>query len=219
MNSGSTLYRYLLGGPSAVRRLGYPTVVSWSAMRRSGAGVPSSGRPTPISCAAADPRPGDKWHLDEMFVKINGTLCYLWRAVDQHGTVVDVLVQSRRNAKAAKRFFRKLLKGLRYVPGVLVTDQLASYGVAHRELMASVEHRRSRYLNRAENSHQPTRQRERAMKRFKSVQHAQRFLSAFSGISAHFRPRRHRLSASGWRTEITERFAVWNQVTELDTAS
>ena len=166
------------------------------------------------------PRPGDKWHLDEVFVKINGITHCLWRAVDQHGTVLDVLVQSRRNAKAAKRFFRKVFKGLRSVPRVLVTDQLASYGVAHRELMPSVTHRRSKYLNnRAENSPQPTRQRERAMKRFKSVQHAQRFLSAFSGISAHFRPRRHRLSASGWRTEITERFAVWNQVTELDTAA
>ena len=166
------------------------------------------------------PRLGDKWHLDEVFVKINGKLCYLWRAVDQHGNVLDVLVQSRRNARAAKRFFRKLLKGLRYVPRALVTDKLASYGVAARELMASVEHRRSRYLNnRAENSHQPTRQRERAMKRFKSVRHAQRFLSAFSGISTHFRPRRHRLSATGWRTEMAERFAVWREVTELDTAA
>ena len=81
------------------------------------------------------PRPGDKWHLDEVFVTINGSTHYLWRAVDQHGTVLDVLVQSRRNAKAAKRFFGKLLKGLRYVPRVLVTDKLASYGVAHRELM------------------------------------------------------------------------------------
>ena len=78
------------------------------------------------------PRPGDKWHLDEVFVKINGITDYLWRAVDQHGNVLDVLVQSRRNAKAAKRFFRKLLKGLRYVPRVLVTDKLASYGAAHR---------------------------------------------------------------------------------------
>ena len=76
------------------------------------------------------PRPGDKWHLDEVFVKINGITGYLWRGIDQHGNVLDVLVQSRRNAKAAKRFFRKLLKGLRYVPRVLVTDKLASYGVA-----------------------------------------------------------------------------------------
>ena len=129
-------------------------------------------------------------------------------------------MQSRRNAKAAKRFFGKLLKGLRYVPRVLVTDKLASYRVADRELMSSVKHRRSRYLNnRAENSHQPTRQRERAMKRFKSPRHAQRFLSAFSGISAHFRPRRHRLSATGWRTEMADRFAVWNEVTELEAAA
>ena len=165
------------------------------------------------------PRPGDKWHLDEVFVGINGRLRYLWRAVDQHGNVLDVLVQSRRNAAAAKRFFRKLLKGLRYVPRVLVTDKLGSYQVAHRALMSSVEHRRSRYLNRAENSHQPTRQRERAMKRFKSSRHAQRFLSAFSGISAHFRPRRHLLSATEWRTEMADRFAVWRQVTAPDAAA
>lgn len=166
------------------------------------------------------PRPGDKWHLDEVFVGINGRLRYLWRAVDQHGNVLDVLVQSRRNAVAAKRFFRKLLMGLRYVPRVLVTDELGSYQVAHRELMSSVEHRRSRYLNnRAENSHQPTRQRERAMKRFKSSRHAQRFLSAFSGIFAHFRPRRRLLSATEWRTEMADRFAVWRQVTAPDAAA
>ena len=140
------------------------------------------------------PRPGDKWHLDEVFVRINGRLRYLWRAVDQNGTVLDILIQSRRNAKAAKKFFRKLLKGLRYVPRVIVTDKLPSYTVAHREIMPSVEHRRSKYLNnRAEQSHQPTRARERAMKRFKSVGQAQRFLAAFGAISPHFRPRRHRL--------------------------
>jgi putative transposase len=166
------------------------------------------------------PRPGDKWHLDEVFVKINGTIHYLWRAVDQHGNVLDVLVQPRRNALAAKKFFRKLRKGLRYVPRVIVTDKLRSYGVAHREVMPSVEHRQSRYLNnRAENSHQPTRQRERAMKRFKSARHAQRFLSAFSGISPHFRPRRHRLTADDYRTEMTRRFAVWNEVTGLTAAA
>ena len=82
-----------------------------------------------------------------MFVEINGAQRYLWRAVDQHGNVLDILVQSRRNAVAAKKFFRKLLKGLRYVPRVLVTDKLRSYQVAHRALMPSVEHRRSRYLN------------------------------------------------------------------------
>ena len=102
---------------------------------------------------------------------------------------------------------------------MLVTDKLGSYQVAHRALMSSVAHRRSRYLNRAENSHQPTRQRERAMKRFKSSRHAQRFLSAFSGISAHLRPRRHLLSATEWRTELADRFAVWRQVTAPDVAA
>jgi putative transposase len=121
------------------------------------------------------PRPADKWHLDEVFIKVNGQRHYLWRAVDQHGNVLDILVTSQRNAKAATRFFRKLFKGLRYVPRVLVTDKLASYGVAHRRLMPGVEHRRSKYLNnRAENSHQPTRQRERAMNGFTSAGHAQR---------------------------------------------
>ena len=97
---------------------------------------------------------------------------------------------------------------------MLVTDELGSYQVAHRELMWSVKHRRSRYLNnRAENSHQPTRQRERAMTRLNSLRDAQRFLSAFSGVSAHFRLRRHLLSATGWRTEMADRFAVWRQVT------
>ena len=137
-------------------------MVSWSAMRRSGAGVPSSGRPTPISCAVGAPAPATNGTSTRSSSKINGKIHYLWRAVDQHGNVLDILVQHRRNAKAAKKFFRRLLKGLRYVPRVLVTDKLASYGAAHRVVMPSVAHRRSKYLNnRAENSHQPTRQRER----------------------------------------------------------
>ncbi len=155
-----------------------------------------------------------------MFIKINGKTYYLWRAVDPDGTVLDILVTSRRDAKAATRFFRKLLTGLRSIPRVLVTDKLASYGVAHRRLMRSVEHRRSKYLNnRAENSHQPTRQREHAMKRFHSAGGAQRFLSAFSGISPHFRPRRHRLTAAQYRHEMTTRFTTWNQVTGLTSAA
>jgi putative transposase len=142
------------------------------------------------------PRPGDTWHLDEVFIKIGGKTHYLWWAVDQDGTVLDILVTSRRDAKAATRFFRKLLKGLEYVPRVLVTDKLASYGVAHRRLIRSVEHHQSKYLNnRAENSHQPTRVRERAMKKFSSPGGAQRFLAAFSAISPHFRTRRHLLHA------------------------
>lgn len=100
-------------------------------------------------------------------------------------------------------------------PRVLVTDQFASYPVAHRTTMASVEHRQSKYLNnRCENSHQPTRQRERAMKGFRSVGSAQRFLAAFSRISPHFRPPRHRMTAADHRTDMATRFQVWDQVTE-----
>ena len=93
------------------------------------------------------PQPGDKWHLDEVFIRIQGELHYLWRAVDQDGVVLDILVQTRRNAKAAKRFFKRLLRGLQYVPRVIVTDKLGSYGVAKREVLPDVEHRQSRYLN------------------------------------------------------------------------
>jgi putative transposase len=161
-----------------------------------------------------EPRPGDKWYMDEVFIKVNGQMRYLWRAVDQDGRVLDILVQNKRDARAAKRFFRKLLKDLEYVPRVIVTDKLRSYGAAHREVMPSVEHRSSKYLNnRAENSHQPTRQRERAMKNFRSTGAAQRFLAAFSRISSHFRPRRHLITASNYRTEMTERFRIWKTVT------
>jgi putative transposase len=140
--------------------------------------------------------------------------------VVQDGNVLDILLTSRRDAKAATRFFRTLLTGLEYAPRVLVTDKLASYGVAHRRLMTGVAHRRSTYLNnRAENSHQPTRQRERVMKRFTSAGHAQRFLSAFSGISPHFRPRRHLLHAEEYRREMANRFSTWNEVTGLTTAA
>ena len=119
------------------------------------------------------PRPGDKWYLDEVFIRIQGQH-YLWRAVDQGGVVLDILVQDRRDAKAAKRFFKRLLKGLQYAPRVIITDKLRSYGVAQRQLLPDVEHRQSRYLNnRAENSHRPTRRRERQMQRFKSPGQAQ----------------------------------------------
>ncbi|MCX4783609.1 IS6 family transposase [Streptomyces sp. NBC_01264] len=159
------------------------------------------------------PQAGDKWHLDEVFVKINGVRHYLWRAVDQDGNVLDIVLQSRRNAKAAKRFLAKLMKKQRRVPSVLVTDKLKSYGTAHRVLMPSVEHRSHKGLNnRAENSRQPTRQRERAMKGFRDAGRTQRFLSAFSRISPHFRPRRHLLTATGYRTEMIIRFAIWDQI-------
>ncbi|PWI08823.1 IS6 family transposase [Streptomyces sp. NWU339] len=160
------------------------------------------------------PRPRDTWHLDEVFVRINGELKYLWRAGGGDGTVLDILVQNRRDEAAARRFFRRLVKKTRTVPRVIVTDKLRSSGAAHRQVMPSVEHRSHQGLNnRAENSHQPTRQRARAMKGFRSTGGAQRFLSAFSGISPHFRPRRHLMTAHDYRTEMTVRFAIWNQVT------
>jgi putative transposase len=160
------------------------------------------------------PKPGDQWHLDEVFIKINGRLQYLWRAVDQDGHVLDILVQNRRDKAAARGFFRRLLTKTRTVPRVIITDKLRSYGAAHREVMPSVEHRcHKRLNNRAENSHQPTRQRERAMKGFRSTGAAQRFLSAFSGISPHFRPRRHLMPAHDYRAEMTVRFTIWEQIT------
>jgi len=129
-------------------------VVSYESIRAWGLRF---GRAFANTLKRRRPRPGDKWHLDEVFLRIRGKLHYLWRAVDQHGTVLDVLVQSRRNTKAAKRFFKKLLKGLQYVPRVIVTDKLRSYGAAKRKILPGVEHRQSRYLNnRAEVSHQPT---------------------------------------------------------------
>src|SRR6266446_6047918 len=159
------------------------------------------------------PRPGDQWHLDEVFLKINGRIHYLWRAVDQDGDVLDILVQSRRDKKAARRFFRKLLKGSRYVPRVIITDKLKSYSAAKTEVMPGVEHLQHKYQNnRAENSHQPTRLREKTMRRFKSAGHAQRFLSAFGLISSHFRVGRHLYSANGYREVMKARFADWQDV-------
>lgn len=149
-----------------------------------------------------------------MFLTIRGVRYYLWRAVDQDGHVLDILVQSRRNKKAAKKFFRKLLKGLTYVPRVIITDKLKSYGAAKQEILPGVEHRQHRYLNnRAENSHQPTRQRERRMQQFKSPGHAQRFLSAYGPIASHFRPRRHLLPAPVYHQEMRQRFQAWQEMT------
>ncbi len=186
-------------------------VVSYETVRRWCA---KFGQAYANSLRRRCPRPGDKWHLDEVFIKINGEQKYLWRAVDQDGDVLDILVQNRRDKAAARRFFRRLLTKTRTVPRVVVTDKLRSYGAAHREVMPSVEHRSHKGLNnRAENSHQPTRQRERAMKGFRGVGAVQRFLSAFSGISPHFRPRRHLMTATEHRTEMINRFAIWNQIT------
>jgi putative transposase len=158
------------------------------------------------------PRPGDRWHLDEVFLKINGRLHYLWRAVDQDGDVLDILVQTKRDKTAAKKFFRKLLKGLRYVPRAIITDKLKSYSAARTEVMRSVKHVQQKYQNnRVENSHQPTRLREKVMRGFKSAGHAQRFLAAFGIITSHFRVGRHLYRASSYRAVMKMRFAVWEE--------
>jgi putative transposase len=162
------------------------------------------------------PRRGDKWHLDEVVLTIKGKHQYLWRAVDQDGHTLDVLVQSRRNRQAAERFFRKLLKGLRYAPRVMITDKLKSYAAAKIHIMPGVEHRQHKGLNnRAELSHQPTRQRERQMRRYKSPRHAQRFLSAHGPINNAFRCQRNRLSAQQYRHMRTQAFLLWNDVTDV----
>jgi putative transposase len=172
-------------------------VVTYEAIRK---GCVKFGQAYANQLRRRRPQPGDKWHLDEVFLSINGQRSYLWRGVDQDGNVLDILVQRRRDKAAAKRFFRKLLKGLRYVPHVMITDQLKSYGAAKREFLPGVEHRQHRYLNTpAENSHQPTRQRERRMQGFKSPGHAQRFLAAYGPIAQYFRPRHHLLPAPVYR--------------------
>ncbi len=160
------------------------------------------------------PAAGDKWHMDEVVLTIAGVKHWLWRAVDQNGMVLDILVQSRRDTRAAKRLLRKLLKRQCRAPRVMVTDKLASYGAAKREVMPSVEHRKHKGLNnRAENSHQPTRRRERQMKRFKSAGQVQRFLSAHDGINNLFHLRRHQAPAVQYRAARTQAFQVWVEVT------
>src|SRR5215213_9752433 len=160
------------------------------------------------------PRAGDKWHLDEVAIKIAGKKHWVWRAVDQDGIVLDILVQSRRDKRAAKRFLRKLLKRQYRAPRVLITDKLASYGAARKENTPGVEHRQHKGLNnRAENSHQPTRRRERQMKRFKSAGQAQRFRSAHDQINNLFHLRRNHVTADQYRATRTQRFRSWAEVT------
>jgi len=160
------------------------------------------------------PRCGDTWHLDEVVLTSRGKKHYLWRAVDQDGTVLDILLQRRRHKKAAQRFFRKLLKGRRGVPRVIITEKLRSYGAANRESLPGAPHRQHKGLtNRAENAQQPPRLREKKMRKFKSAGPAQRFLAAFGPLSSHFKPRRHRLSAGEYHAILQTRFQTWNEIT------
>ncbi len=153
---------------------------------------------------------GDTFFIDEVFIRIDGKQHYLWRAVDQDGEIVDVFLQKRRDGAAAKRFFNRLLKKHKDEPRKIVTDKLRSYGVAHRELIPDTIHDTSQYANnRAELSHQPTRVRERGMRRFKSVVQAQRFLSVHAVVYNLFNLGRHLISASHYRLIRLRAFASW----------
>ena len=159
-------------------------------------------------------RLGDTWHLDEVFVTIQGRQQYLWRAVDEAGDVLDILVQPRRNRHAAVRFFRTLLKNQRHVPRRLITDKLRSYSAACRTVMPSVLHCTDQYANnRAEVSHQPTRQRERQMRRFKSAAQLQRFASVHGIVQNLFRVGRHLLRSAHHRLLRSRAFVEWDAVT------
>lgn len=164
------------------------------------------------------PRPADKWHLDEVVVRIKGRKHWLWRAVDANGDVLDILVQSRRNKEAALRFFRKLFK-VWGQPRVIVTDKLKSYAAAKSELAPGIEHRQHKGLNnRSEASHRHTRRREKVMGRFKSPGQAQRFLSVHDQTAALFRPKRHLLSAPSYRHSRKDAFDLWTEYANEMTA-
>jgi putative transposase len=155
-------------------------------------------------------RPSERWHLDEMVVRIAGRRMYLWRAVDHEGEVLDILVQRRRNKRAALRLMRKLLRKLGFVPKLLTTDKLGSYSAAFRQLRLTCPHEQGlRKNNRAENSHQPVRRRERKMQRFKSAGSAQRFLSIHAAVYNNFNLQRHLTSRSTLRTFRAEAAAQW----------
>lgn len=162
------------------------------------------------SCIRRDrPSLRDKWHMDEVVIPINGEAHWLWRAIDADGDVLDILVQKRRNARAAKRFFRRLVKE-HGQPRVLVTDKLRSYGVSVRSVTPSADHRAHKGLNnRIEVSHRPTRKREKITGRFKSPRQGQRFLACHDQINVIFRPRRYTLSDTSYRHTRNDAFAPW----------
>jgi transposase-like protein len=159
------------------------------------------------------PKPHATWHLDEVYLKIDGRMVYLWRAVDAEGEVLDVMVQSKRNKHAALKLMRKLLKKYAFAPVRLVTDDLRSYGAAARDLGIEHLHERGRWKNnRAENSHQPTRRRERKMQRFKSACSAQKFLSAHAAVYNTFNVQRHLTSAQSHRVLRGAAMGTWRDV-------
>lgn len=159
---------------------------------------------------------GDTFFIDEVFVNIQGKQHYLWRAVDQDGEVVDVFLQKRRDGKAEKRFFRRLLRIQKVEPRKIVTDKLRSYGVAHRELIPESIHDTSQYANnRCVLSHEPTRVRERGMRKFKSMHQAQRFLNAHAAVHNLFNLGRHLVSAEKYRYFRLRAFASWEKAVAI----
>jgi putative transposase len=191
--------------------------VSYETIRRWGL---KFGREFANRIRRRAPRRGDKWHLDEVVITIAGKKHWLWRAVDQEGFVLDVLIQSRRDKRAAKRLLRKLMKKQGRAPRVLITDKLKSYAAAKREIMPGVEHRQHKGLNnRAENSHQPARRRERIMKRYKSPRQLQRFLSIHDQIANVFSRRPNQDTASKLRSARNQAFATWDEVTGVALAA
>ena len=171
------------------------------------------------ACIRRDrPRPNDKWHLDEVVIPINGVKHWLWRAVDANGDTLDILVQKHRNAKAARRFLRRLIAQFGQ-PRVLITDKLRSYGKPIARLAPQADHRAHKGLNnRIEGSHRPTRRREKIMGRFKSPRQAQRVLAAHDQINTIFRPRRYKLTAISYRHARADAFCLWTDYAAQMTA-
>ena len=168
------------------------------------------GQPIVRNLRRRRPTPSDYWHLDEMVIVIRGKRYWLWRAVDNEGEVLDFLVQPKRDARAAMKLIRKLLKRQGWAPTRIVTDKLRSYHVAFRSIGLTAEHiDNKRSNNRAENSHQPVRRRERKMQRFKSPASAQRFLNIHSAVYNTFYVQRHLLNRSRFKILRTEAFDVW----------
>jgi putative transposase len=165
-------------------------------------------------------RSADTWHLDEVQLQSKGKQHWRWRAVDRDGLVLDLLVQERRNQEAAERFFRRVLEGEGVAPRVVGTDTLASYPPTLKRVLPQTEHRRHKGLNnRAEHAHRPVQKRERVLQRFKSPDHAQRFLEPCSAVGTHCRPRRHLRSADQYRQIRAERFQQWREVARLQPAA
>ena len=164
-------------------------------------------------------KPTGCWHIDEVYLKINGKLFYLWRAVDEDGVVLDILVTERRNKDAAKSFFMRLFRKYK-APTKITTDRLRSYKAALRKTLPHIKHMRGKWLNnRAENSHIPVRERERRMKKFKSPEHAQAFLERFEFIRQYTKPKQHVLPAATYRRNLSQRLREWDDIAQIPLAA